>query len=46
MKARNLAVYRLIYRFPRFFVSILIMFAIIILYTFVDFVIKYIVLIK
>lgn len=46
MKARNLALYRLIYRFPKFFVSILILFAIIILYIFVNFVFKYVVVIK
>ncbi len=46
MKARNLAIYRLIYRFPRFFVSILILFAIIILYVFVNFVMKFLVVFK
>ncbi|HOP28398.1 MAG TPA: hypothetical protein PK293_09915 [Spirochaetota bacterium] len=46
MKARNNAIYRLIYRFPRFFVSLLILFAIIILYFFVSFVMKYVVVFK
>ncbi len=43
MKARNLAIYRLIYRFPKFFVTMLILFGIIILYTFVNFVLKYVI---
>jgi hypothetical protein len=45
MKGKNLKIYQIVYRFPYFFISILVAIAIIILYMFIDFILKYVIVI-
>ncbi len=45
MKGKNLKIYQIVYRFPYFFISLLVAIAIIILYMFIDFILRYVIVI-